>query len=41
MSTPFKLVFYEDETGREVVLDWLRDLSATKKRAIGVAMHEI
>jgi phage-related protein len=37
----FRLEFYEDENGREVVLEWLRGLTPTKRRAIGVAMHEI
>ena len=42
MSTPpYTLEFYEDEHGHEPVLDWLRGLSPSKRRAIGVAMFEI
>jgi hypothetical protein len=41
MATPYILEFYEDTDGREAVLEWLRSLSPTKRRAIGVAMHEI
>ncbi len=38
---PFRLEFYRDEGGDEPVLDWLRSLDSAKRRAIGVAMHEI
>ncbi len=42
MTTPrYKLEFYEDDDGREPVLDWLRGLTPSKRRAIGVAMFEI
>jgi hypothetical protein len=37
----FTLEFYEDELGREPVLDWLHRLTPRKRRAIGVAMFEI
>ena len=37
----YRLEFYEDELGREPVLDWLRRLTPRKRRAIGVAMFEI
>jgi hypothetical protein len=40
-TPPYTLEFYEDEHGHEPVLDWLRGLSASKRRAIGVAMFEI
>lgn len=38
---PFDLEFFEDEDGREPVLDWLRSLSPVKRRAMGVALQEI
>jgi phage-related protein len=38
---PFRLEFYRDEGGVEPVLDWLRSLESARRRAIGVAMHEI
>lgn len=38
---PFHLEFYKDEGGDEPVLDWLRSLDSARRRAIGVAMHEI
>jgi hypothetical protein len=42
VTTPrYKLEFYEDDDGREPVLDWLRGLTPFKRRAIGVAMFEI
>jgi hypothetical protein len=38
----FTLEFYTDEAGDQPVLRWLReDLSATQRRAIGVALREI
>jgi len=37
----YKLEFYEDDDGREPVLDWLRGLAPSKRRAIGVALFEI
>ena len=37
----YTLEFYEDEQGREPVLDWLHRLTPRKRRAIGVAMFEI
>jgi phage-related protein len=40
-TPPYTLEFYEDEHGHEPVLDWLRRLSPSKRRAIGVAMFEI
>lgn len=38
---PYKLEFYEDEHGREPVHDWLRGLTPSKRRAIGVGRFEI
>ena len=40
-TPPYTLEFYEDEYGHEPVLDWLRGLTPSKRRAIGVAMFEI
>jgi phage-related protein len=40
-TPPYTLEFYEDEHGHEPVLDWLRGLTPSKRRAIGVAMFEI
>ena len=40
-TPPYTLEFYEDEHGREPVLDWLRGLTPSKRRAIGVALFEI
>lgn len=40
-DTPFRLEFYKDEGGVEPVLEWLRSLDSVRRRAIGVAMHEI
>jgi phage-related protein len=40
-DTPFELVFYEEADGSEPVRDWAQGLTPTKRRAIGVAMHEI
>jgi DNA-binding XRE family transcriptional regulator len=37
----YALEFYEDESGNEPVLAWLRQLAPRKRRAIGVAMFEI
>jgi phage-related protein len=37
----YTLEFFEDEDGSEPVLAWLRRLTPTKRRAIGVAMFEI
>lgn len=42
MTAPhYTLEFYEDDHGHEPVLDWLRGLTPSKRRAIGVAMFEI
>jgi hypothetical protein len=38
---PYKLEFYEDDDGHEPALAWLRSLDKHKRRAIGVALHEI
>ncbi len=37
----YTLEFFEDEYGSEPVLEWLRRLTPSKRRAIGVAMFEI
>ena len=37
----YTLEFFEDENGSEPVLEWLRRLTPSKRRAIGVAMFEI
>ena len=40
-GTPrFKLEFYADDDGREVVLEWLRGLGLPKKQVLGAAMQE-
>ena len=41
MSTPYTIEFYRDNEGRDVVGDWLRSLSPTKKAVIGWAMYEV
>jgi len=41
VRAPYVLEFYEDESGDEPVLRWLRSLSPTKRRAMGVALYEI
>ncbi len=39
---PFEVEFYADETGQMPCLSWIKDdLSATKRRALGMAMNEI
>jgi phage-related protein len=38
---PYEVEFYKDDSGKEPALEWMRGLSETKKRAIGVALHEI
>jgi hypothetical protein len=38
---PFELEFYVDAHGNEVVRNWLRGLSLTKKQVIGAAMNAI
>lgn len=39
---PFDIEFYTDETGEQPCLQWIRvDLSPTKRRALGMAMHEV
>lgn len=39
---PFKLEFYVDEHGTEPVREWAKnDLTPFKRRALGVALHEI
>lgn len=39
---PYTLEFYEEENGREPVLDWIRKrLTPTQRRAITVALEEI
>jgi hypothetical protein len=40
-NAPYTLEFYQDDAGREPVLEWLRSLSPRKRRALGVAMFEI
>jgi len=39
---PYALVFYEDESGRKPVLEWIQnELSREQRRALGTAMREI
>lgn len=38
---PYTLVFYEDESGEQPALAWMRGLTSTKRRALGVALHEV
>lgn len=38
---PFRLEFYVDDNGKEVVGDWLRGLSLRKKQVLGTAMQEV
>ena len=41
-ETTHQIVFYEDEAGEEPARKWIKaDLTATQRRAIGVAMHEM
>src|SRR5256885_16352822 len=40
-TSRYTLEFFQDEHGGEPVLDWLRRLTPSKRRAIGVAMFEI
>lgn len=37
----FELEFYVDDDGKQLVLEWLRGLSLTKKQVLGQAMNEI
>lgn len=37
----FELEFYVDDDGKELVLEWLRALSLTKKQVLGQAMNTI
>jgi hypothetical protein len=41
MTPRYTLEFFENEDGSEPVLDWLRRLTPSKRRALGVAMFEI
>ncbi len=38
---PFRLEFYVEEDGRQVVRDWLRGLSLRKKQVLGAAMFKV
>ncbi len=38
---PYRLEFYVDDDGNELVRDWLRSLSLTKKQVLGTAMREV
>ena len=39
---PFDIEFYADEAGKKPALNWIKeDLSPTKRRALGAAMHEV
>lgn len=38
---PFEVVFYEDTAGKKPGLDWIRKLTAVKKRAAGAAMEQV
>src|SRR5262249_43917690 len=37
----FRLEFYVDDDGKELVRDWLRNLSLTKKQVLGTAMRQV
>lgn len=37
----FELEFYVDDDGKELVLEWLRGLSLTKKQVLGQAMNKV
>ena len=38
----FQLEFYKDRSGRQPVLEWLRDeVSVSTRRVVGTALHEI
>ena len=37
----YEIEFYEDDAGNEPALAFMRALSGVKKRAIGVALHEV
>jgi hypothetical protein len=37
----YSLEFHRDESGTEVVKDWLMGLSTGKRRAVAVALHEV
>jgi len=43
MATPrFQLEFYAEASGRQPVLEWLRDeVSVSTRRVVGTALHEI
>ena len=38
---PYTIEWYIDENNRDVVRDWINELTPLKRRAIGVAMYEI
>lgn len=40
-EAPYTLVFYEDESGEQPALAWMRGLTSTKRRVLGVALHEV
>lgn len=41
-SPPYEIEFYADESGHMPCLRWIKgDLSPTKRRALGTAMHEV
>jgi hypothetical protein len=41
-SRRFQLEFYEDQSGRKPVLEWLRDkVSVSTRRVVGTALREI
>jgi hypothetical protein len=40
-SPPYSLEFHREGDGTEVVKDWLLGLSPVKRRAVGVALHEV
>jgi hypothetical protein len=40
-SPPYSLEFHREGDGTEVVKDWLLGLSPGKRRAVGVALHEV
>jgi hypothetical protein len=42
LPRPWRIEFYEDETGQRPVLQWIKhELTPTKRRALGTAMRRV